>query len=814
MDGSAPETGSSRYLSLRWKSLIALSLALILVNASLALIANAQFARQFELQQGYVRDQQARQLRALVDERNLEMSKLASLVPLLGTDEVVTPDLLERIAQALDSHSALLDLEWDIRSVHWLLADGTETLGWPENAAALPAALIEDLRHNPEQALAALYCDPDCRQYRATPLLVDGTFAGNLVLGRSVADALLTFQALTGAEVAMAWDDEQAAAHRAPTNDLVHPSFPAMTFPDQTLPVLQAAMPALTTNLGRQPMLVQHRNRWFEVFRVPSLAAGIDALVVNDVTAQRAAINAATLGSLLIGLLGLLLSGGLLLLIIKGPLYRLRDLATVVPLLAENRFEDLRNQLPQRHHYLKLGDEIDLMTETIGNLTDRMEELQTDRERAESRLVWLADHDPLTHLFNRRRFNKEFQRILDQARRFGHQGALLFIDLDQFKDVNDLSGHPIGDSLLQQVAAQLRLITETSDLLARLGGDEFALALPEATEADAVVSAESIQRAIRGISVQASNRRHQGSASIGICLFPTQGTEASQLMAYADLAMYQAKERGRGRWYLFSPHDLEQERLDARVLMRDQITRALQEDSFVLHAQPIIEIATGRVRYLETLLRMRGKTGEVASPSQFIPIAERDGLIHAIDRWVIDSALACLDREPDLRLSVNLSANALDDPSLLGFLQERLAGRGIAPERLMFELTETAAINSLAHAARLMQGMKALGCRFALDDFGSGYASYAYLRNLPVDVIKIDGAFIRDIATNPGDRILVKAITDMAHGLGKRVVAEFVENAAILEVLAELGVDDAQGYHLGKPQPFYPTQRVLNTVTG
>ncbi|NCC27765.1 MAG: EAL domain-containing protein [Gammaproteobacteria bacterium] len=800
MDDAVVAEKPSVDLSLRWKALIAMTLALVLVNASLALISKHQLAGQFELQQGAVRDQQARQLRAIVEERSQEMSKLASLVPLLGGSMAETARPEEPIEEALLTNGAMLDLEWDIRSVHWILTDGTTAIVWPDDAQDIPEALRIDLMRNPEGDIAALLCSPECRQYKATPLLRDGAFAGNLVLGRSLADALLAFHALTGAEVAITWSDDERSS------DVLNPSspdylrFPAVTYPDDTLPVLRAAAPALTSGgTAQEPLLLPHGSGWFEIFRIPSLARGIDALVVNDVTTQREAIRAATTGSILLGILGLILSGTSLLLIIRGPLYRLRDLATVLPLLAENRYADLRSQLPRRSSSVTMRDEIDLMTDTVRGLTDRMELLQYDREQAEARLVWLADHDPLTQLFNRRRFNDDFERILDQTIRFGHQGALLFLDLDQFKDVNDLSGHRVGDTLLQRVSEQLRQVTQTSDLLARLGGDEFALVLPEATEDDAIAGAESVQEAVRSISLQEHGRRHRVTASIGIVMFPTQGSDIGQLMASADLAMYQAKEKGRGRWYLFSEDDQGKEQLDARVLWREQINQALSQDRFELHVQPIVEIATGRLRHLEVLLRMRDARGAMVYPDRFIPVAERTGQIHAIDRWVIDNALAAMELRTDLNLSINLSASAMDDPLLLTDLRHLLERHRIAPERISFEVTETAAINSLLNATRLMRGMQELGCRFALDDFGSGYASYAYLRKLPVDEIKIDGAFVRDIAKNSEDRIFVKAITDMAHGMGKRVIAEFVENAEILTILKELGVDDAQGYHFSKP---------------
>jgi EAL domain-containing protein (putative c-di-GMP-specific phosphodiesterase class I) len=265
--------------------------------------------------------------------------------------------------------------------------------------------------------------------------------------------------------------------------------------------------------------------------------------------------------------------------------------------------------------------------------------------------------------------------------------------------------------------------------------------------------------------------------------------------------MYQAKEKGRGRWHLFSPDDTGRERANARVIWGQRIVDALKENRFELHFQPILEIATGKIWRAEALIRMRDTDGKLVMPGSFIPIAEETHQIRTLDHWVLARAIELMQHHPELSLSVNLSANAVQDPSLPQEIERLLRTYKVSPSRLTLEVTETVAINSLAQATRLMHEILGIGCHFALDDFGSGFASYAYLRQLPVDDVKIDGAFIRDIAHSKEDKIFVRAVTEMAHGMGKKVIAEFVENADIVEVLAEIGVDYAQGYHIGRPQP-------------
>lgn len=787
-----------RFLSLRWQVLIAFSLVLILVNAALAILAREQALNQFAFQQQLVREQQARQLRAIMHEREQEMSKLAPLIPLLGSSNALS--LTEQLRVALETHGALLDLEWDINSVFWLAPDGAVPLRWPEGSAPAPPALRARVREQPEQSLSMLGCVEGCAQYLATPLLWRGQFAGTLVLRRSLADALLAFHALTGAEVAVALGD--GAAHRHESSPLDDTPFPAITHPARSLAVLRAAGESLWQLPGHSSLSIGLGGQWFDLFRVAGLAPGVDAYVINEVSAQRAAIQEATRDSLLLGLLGLILSESLLLIFMTAPLSRLREFSAALPLLAEQAYARLRARLGEQSpsHWLP-RDEIDLMSETIHEVTNRMERLQHDREQAEDRLAWLANHDALTQLLNRRRFNEEFARILDQALRYGHQGALILLDLDAFKEVNELSGHYVGDDLLMRVAERLGQLTRPSDLLARLGGDEFALVLPEASLQEALDCAEQVKAAIHGLRLHSRNRQHSVSASIGIVLFPEHGHEPMDLLANADLAMYQAKHRGRDRWWLFSEQESGREQIDERILWRDRIAEALREDRFALHGQPIQCIESGDIHHLEVLVRMLDGGGDIIPPGRFIPVAEKTGQIQDIDRWVLGRALQALADNRSLRLAVNLSASALDDPSLILFLERSLATLDINPARLSFEITETLAIESLASAIRLMRQIQALGCRFALDDFGSGYASYAYLRQLPVDDIKIDGCFIRDLATNRQDRLFVNAITDMAHGMGKCVVAEYVETAEILAILADLGVDYAQGYHIARPQP-------------
>ncbi len=421
---------------------------------------------------------------------------------------------------------------------------------------------------------------------------------------------------------------------------------------------------------------------------------------------------------------------------------------------------------------------------------------------------YLAERDPLTGLVNRRHFQDILRRALGDARRSGHDGALLYLDLDAFKYVNDVSGHQAGDALLKIVAEEVAHVARTSDRIGRLGGDELGVLLHECDSAGAVQVAEKINRRLAEIKFPGLGASHRVSASIGIVVFSAAKMDAQMLLTNADIAMYQAKSKGGGGWHVYSEGEGVQERMQNRLHWEEMINRALANDGFIVHYQPILDIATRKVSHFEALVRMRAVAGGVVPPGMFMEVAESTGLIREIDRHVTGLVLARMELSRRAgrryRFSINLSGVSINDPSLLSFLRAKLAQRSDLAGDIVFEITETAAVADFAAARSFMNEVRQLGCAFSLDDFGVGFSSFNYVKQLPVDYVKIDGSFVRSLVDSQDDQVFVEALSKVAHGFGKKTVAEFVEDERALNMLASFGVDYAQGYFIGKPAEEIP----------
>ncbi|GAO36185.1 hypothetical protein SCT_1587 [Sulfuricella sp. T08] len=423
-------------------------------------------------------------------------------------------------------------------------------------------------------------------------------------------------------------------------------------------------------------------------------------------------------------------------------------------------------------------------------------------------LSYHATHDALTGLVNRREFERRLAELLVRARNLGQGHAFCYIDLDQFKVINDTCGHAVGDKLLRQLTYLLQEGMRESDTLARLGGDEFGVLLENCPLDRALKIAESLRQVVKDFRFSWEGRPFDLGASIGLVLIDADSVSIEELMSEADAACYAAKEKGRNRVQVFRPGNLELARRHGEMQWVSRISQALEENRFVLYCQKIAPLDGMQERHCEILLRLLDEEGVLVQPMDFIPAAERYNLMPAVDRWVIHHGLATIGQHLRERpgqagevFCINLSGASLSEENLEQFISEQLAMHQVPPRLICFEITETAAVANLEHAAALIKALRAEGCRFALDDFGSGLSSFMYLKFLPVDYLKIDGAFVKDMVDDTVDYAMVQAINTVGHVMGIKTIAEYVENDAILEKLRELGVDYAQGYGIHKPCP-------------
>ena len=428
----------------------------------------------------------------------------------------------------------------------------------------------------------------------------------------------------------------------------------------------------------------------------------------------------------------------------------------------------------------------------------------TERVRYEERLRHMADHDQLTGLLNRRRFDEQLKRELARAGRYEAHTAVLSIDIDNFKSINDSAGHAAGDAVLVQVARVLTNRFRLTDVVARLGGDEFAVLLSAVGVAEARAAAEDLLAEIRNSPATYGGKPFRISASIGVTAFESDDATAGEVLVNADLAMYAAKTAGRDRVVVYTAPEARKARAMARLTWSQRIQDALDRDRFVLHLQPILELATGQIKHGELLLRMRGDRGKLIAPGAFLPAAERFGLIHAIDRWVVARAIQLIAETigPVPQVGINLSGESVvGDHELLRMIEREIERSSVDPSKLIFEVTETAAIANMPEATEFARGLTSLGCSLALDDFGTGFGSFYYLKHLPVNYVKLDGEFIQNLPRSEVDEHVVKAIVGVAQALGIKTVAESVADEETIALLQKHHVDYAQGYFVGKPAP-------------
>ena len=458
-------------------------------------------------------------------------------------------------------------------------------------------------------------------------------------------------------------------------------------------------------------------------------------------------------------------------------------------------------------------------------------------KRLQQELQWHSSHDQLTGLPNRKSFEAMLEQEVNRLKRSEEVSALAYIDLDRFKYINDTIGHTAGDRLLVEISKLIQSQLRKTDMLSRIGGDEFAILMRNVKHDSLHQCAEKIRITLDDYTFRNEERDYQINGSIGVALIDMETPSASSPLSNADLACHIAKGKGRNQTHIYHQHTEDKIAMDLDLGWSIRLHNALENDEFVLYYQPIVALGTIDVEYLpdkpgllwsrmlsqpnhdvfyEALLRLRNPNNKLIMPDEFLPTAERFNLMRRIDTWVVKEALEQLamnHRSGNMvKLSLNLSGQSIDDLEMLTLLQEGIDHHSLLPSDILLEITESCAINKLEAAHHFINAMKELGCYFALDDFGSGYSSFSHLKNLAVDIVKIDGQFVRNIASDPMDLAIVNSVTNIAHSQGKKTIAEFVENAESLRLLKQAGVDYIQGFYISPPLEALPVlEDICNT---
>jgi len=494
-----------------------------------------------------------------------------------------------------------------------------------------------------------------------------------------------------------------------------------------------------------------------------------------------------------------LASGVLLLLLVAawaaGTLLLRRSLAPLSNLqkpLAQLAEGDTEVEFPSSRH-----------TEIRAIVTALEDTIRALRKR-EGHLRHLANHDPLTGLYNRHRLIAELEAEITACADSKRRSALFFIDLDQFKYVNDTCGHVAGDDLLKLAARQIHHGVRTDDFVARFGGDEFVVLLKDISRQDAKAVATQVLELMRSVKHVEQDRVFNLQCSVGIAAISNERFSAHELIAQADIACQTAKSHGRNRVEVYSVAEKRSEQMAKDVDWMQRIRTALDTDGFVLYYQPLLHIKSGKISHYEALLRLKADD-QLVSPQMFLPAAVRFGLMADIDRWVLASAVRALAKfgaeDPDLRLSVNLSSFAFEDEGLAAHVRNLLREHAVSGDKMVLEITEQLAVRFAVKTDRQVAMLRDLGCRIAIDDFGTGYSSFSYLKRLPVDYLKIDGSFIKGIVRDRVDQSMVRMVGEVARAAGMETVAEYVHSAAALSLLARYGIDYAQGFFIGRAAP-------------
>ena len=790
------------FVSLYWKSTLGLA-AIFLSFISFFTYFNVAQMQALQSHNRSVNQQQyIVEYNGLLQKSSMQLINLIDGLPNLMSDGTTLKD-------KIDAHWLSLQITWALESARLIDSEGQVIGNWgDERVKANPDVVRRTL--SSRTPTEEMVCFELCQLMVISPILGADGSVKLIQLSVSLADMLLDFNRITGSDIGIL----------TPVNDNAEVSVQfgktGLAFSSLTnKPLLQPILQQYAIQKRWRRGFVEHGGQLVEIVNLPSTQyelmfvsnpdlVGSNAVIafISDTTQAREQIEYAKHTHIITGLLAVIIAMLLIFLVLWRPIRSLQRQAKALPLLPQGKYAEAKEKLNKMARGRMFADEISQLQQTSLQVTSQLEEYHDKLLENSEELHAMAHFDSLTGLANRPYLIELVDLKLVDPDENERKFAFLYLDLDNFKHINDALGHRVGDNLLSIVADRLKACISENDIASRTGGDEFCIVLSGVhSEKKVVEFARKILRVLEE-PVAIEGRRLSVSTSIGITLSLLDGVSAATLLQNADLAMYQAKTSGKNSYHIFN-HQLHKD-ADSRMALEEELRHAVEREEFVLHYQPQIDLSTGKLIGCEALLRWQHPKRGLLSPFFFIDVVENNGLIIPIGKWIIHEACRqCADWQQrglsDVKMSINLSTRQFSDPDLLNDISQAISLHRVNPQMLEFEVTESLLATDIKHAISLLKELQALGLTIAIDDFGTGYSSLNYLKQLPLDKLKVDRAFIMDLPSDNDDQQITAAIIAMAHTLKLKVVAEGVETVEQMTFLQDLGCEIGQGYLFDKP---------------
>ena len=792
------------FISVRWKVIAMVSLLLIGLSSYFIANSERELKKLLDSERREVFLSYQNEIAGLLQQSRDHLLQLSDIIPILESH--LDEDVVMPLNGVIDQHWGYISLNWGMESA--LLFDDTGLLvgKWGDSGDTKKSEVVAQVLQSGEP-LSRLICEDICGQVVTLPVISPSQQVMVLEFSTSLADTLRAFQQITQADIGLLvpgrTSDLDFRVIKAWSKRLA-----AMTHLDQSVVMLQKAAEQVSfSTLQTEPQVIQQEDAYYEVSLVELATESLGGaffIIIEDMTRQHQQIMQAKDEAIRTALSAIILSGLVFILAFWNPVIRLRGHAEILPILAERDFKLLREKLASNKKWHLFKDELDVLDDAELRVADQLEEMQHQIEKDTRQLECLALYDSLTQLANRHHIFKEIQKTVKESLNTDKYFGLLYLDLDNFKRVNDSLGHSAGDELLIVVGKRLQASVRDRDVVARLGGDEFCVLVRGLKRRqDSGKIAKNIL-AVLSEPIKLGTAEFNVSASIGIVSIPEHGVNAEQLLQNADIAMYRAKAEGRSNYQFYDTHM--SVAASERMAMETELRKAVAEQQFELHYQPQIDLNSGKVVSAEALVRWHHPERGLIPPDDFIPLLEETGLIIPLGEWIIKKACQAAKnwRGQDgelINIAINLSPRQFSDQALPGIIRDAMLASQLKPSQIEIEITESMVMSNIEESNQVLKFLKVLGVTVAVDDFGTGHSSLAYLKKLDIDVLKIDRTFVQDLPDDENDKAIVAAIIAMAHELKLTVVAEGIESLDQEAFLKQQGCEMGQGYLYSKPLP-------------